>query len=44
MAKKKRTNNVKSNKSRLLDDINTAKAGDHCYFLNGNKKILRGEI
>jgi hypothetical protein len=44
MAKKKRTNNVKSNKSRLLDDINTAKAGDYCYFLNVNKKILWGEI
>lgn len=44
MAKKKRVNKSKIDKSRLLDDITTAKLGDYCYFLDVNKKIFWGEI
>ena len=34
----------KVNKERLLDDINTAKPGEFCYFLDRSKKIWFGEI
>ena len=34
----------KVNKERLLDDINTAKQGEFCYFLDRSKKIWFGEI
>jgi len=44
MARKKRVQKQKMDKSRLLDDIKTAKVGEYCYFLDNNKKILWGEI
>ena len=45
MARKKRINKKsKIDKSRLLDDITTAKPGEFCYFIDRNKKILWGEI
>lgn len=44
MARKKRTGKSKIDKSRLLDDITTAKPGEFCYFIDRNKKILWGEI
>jgi len=45
MAKRKRINKKsKIDKSRLLDDITTAKPGEFCYFIDRNKKILWGEI
>jgi len=44
MAKKKRSKTSKIDKSRLLDDITTAKVGEYCYFLDLSKKILWGEI
>jgi len=44
MARKKRIKKSKIDKSRLLDDITTAKPGEFCYFIDRNKKILWGEI
>ena len=44
MARKKRIKKSKINKSRLLDDITTAKPGEFCYFLDLQKKIHWGEI
>ena len=44
MARKKRTTKSKIDKSRLLDDITTAKPGEFCYFIDNNKKIFWGEI
>ena len=40
MPRKKRTTKSKIDKSRLLDDITTAKPGEFCYFIDRNKKIL----
>lgn len=44
MARKKRVTKSKIDKSRLLDDITTAKPGEFCYFIDRNKKIYWGEI
>ena len=44
MARKKRITKSKIDKSRLLDDITTAKQGEFCYFIDRNKKIWWGEI
>jgi len=44
MPSKKRVIKSKIDKSRLLDDISTAKPGEFCYFIDRNKKILWGEI
>ena len=44
MAKKRRTTKSKIDKSRILDDITTAKPGEFCYFLDRWKKICWGEI
>jgi hypothetical protein len=44
MARKKRTAKSKIDKSRLLDDIKTAKPGEFCYFIDRQKKIQWGEI
>ena len=44
MAKRKRTTKSKIDKSRLLDDITTAKPGEFCYFLDRWKKVWWGEI
>ena len=44
MARKKRNTKPKIDKSRLLDDITTAKPGEFCYFLDRGKKIWWGEI
>ncbi len=44
MARKKRATKSKIDKSRLLDDITTAKQGEFCYFIDRNKKIQWGEI
>ena len=44
MARKKRSTKQKMDKSRLLDDITTAKPGEFCYFLDRWKKIWWGEI
>ena len=44
MARKKRVTKSKIDKSRLLDDITTAKPGEFCYFIDRNKKIWWGEI
>jgi hypothetical protein len=44
MARKKRSTKQKIDKSRLLDDITTAKPGEFCYFLDRWKKIWWGEI
>ena len=44
MPRKKRTTKSKINKSRLLDDITTAKPGEFCYFIDNFKKIWWGEI
>ena len=45
MARKKRINKKsKIDKSRLLDDITTAKPGEFCYFIDRWKKIWWGEI
>ena len=45
MARKKRINKKsKIDKSRLLDDITTAKPGEFCYFIDRFNKIWWGEI
>ena len=44
MAKKRTLIKPKIDKKRLLDDINTAKPGEFCYFIDRNKKIWWGEI
>ena len=44
MARKKRITKSKIDKSRLLDDITTAKPGEFCYFIDNSKKIFWGEI
>ena len=44
MARKKQITKSKMDKSRLLDDITTAKPGEFCYFIDRNKKIQWGEI
>ena len=44
MPRKKRNTKSKIDKSRLLDDITTAKPGEFCYFLDRWKKIWWGEI
>ena len=44
MPRKKRTTKSKIDKSRLLDDITTAKPGEFCYFIDLTKKIWWGEI
>ena len=45
MARKKRTTRKsKIDKSRLLDDITTAKPKEFCYFIDNFKKIWWGEI
>ena len=44
MAKRKRNTKSKIEKSRLLDDITTAKPGEFCYFIDRWKKIGWGEI
>ena len=44
MARKKRVTKSKIDKSRLLDDITTAKQGEFCYFIDRNRKIWWGEI
>tara|TARA_B100000282_G_scaffold288817_1_gene257868 strand:- start:444 stop:710 length:267 start_codon:yes stop_codon:yes gene_type:complete len=44
MAKRKRSTRTKIDKTRLLDDINTAKPGEFCYFIDRWKKIGWGEI
>ena len=44
MARKKRSTKQKIDKSRILDDISTAKPGEFCYFLDRWKKIWWGEI
>jgi len=44
MPSKKRVIKSKIDKSRLLDDISTAKPGEFCYFIDRNKKIQWGEI
>lgn len=44
MARKKRTTKPKMDKSRLLDDIKTAKPKEFCYFIDNFKKIWWGEI
>ena len=44
MPRKKRTNKPKMEKSRLLEDITTAKPGEFCYFIDRWKKIWWGEI
>lgn len=45
MTKRKKTNlKSKIDKSRLLEDIKTAKVGEFCYFIDNNKKIFWGEI
>ena len=44
MPRKKRTTKSKMDKSRLLDDITTAKPGEFCYFIDRNRKIWWGEI
>ena len=44
MAKKRRATRSKIDKSRILDDITTAKPGEFCYFLDRWKKICWGEI
>ena len=44
MARKKRTGKSKIDKSRILDDITTAKPGEFCYFIDRQKKIQWGEI
>ena len=44
MARKKRVTKSKIDKSRLLDDITTAKPGEFCYFIDRWKKIWWGEI
>jgi hypothetical protein len=44
MAKRKRITKSKIDKTRLLDDINTAKPGEFCYFIDRWKKIGWGEI
>ena len=44
MARKKRTTKSKIDKSRLLDDITTAKPGEFCYFIDRWKKIGWGQI
>ena len=44
MARKKRVTKSKIDKSRLLDDIATAKPGEFCYFIDRNRKIQWGEI
>ena len=44
MARKKRVNKSKIDKSRILDDITTAKPGEFCYFIDRQKKIQWGEI
>ena len=44
MARKKRVTKSKIDKSRLLDDITTAKPGEFCYFIDRNRKIQWGEI
>ena len=42
--RKKRTTKSKIDKSRLLDDITTAKPKEFCYFIDNFKKIHWGEI
>ena len=44
MARKKRITKSKIDKSRLLDDITTAKPKEFCYFIDNFKKIHWGEI
>lgn len=44
MPRKNRASKQKIDKSRLLDDITTAKPGEFCYFIDRNKKIQWGEI
>ena len=44
MARKKRITKSKIDKSRLLDDITTAKPGEFCYFIDKYRKIRWGEI
>ena len=44
MARKKQITKSKMDKSRLLDDITTAKPGEFCYFIDYSKKIGWGEI
>jgi hypothetical protein len=44
MARKKRTTKPKMEKSRLLDDITTAKPKEFCYFIDNFNKIWWGEI
>jgi hypothetical protein len=45
MARRKRNNTKqKIDKSRLLDDIKTAKPKEFCYFIDNFKKIWWGEI
>ena len=44
MARKKKNTKSKIDKSRLLDDINTAKPKEFCYFIDRFNKIWWGEI
>ena len=44
MPRKKRTAGKKNDKSRVLDDITTAKPGEFCFFIDRWKKICWGEI
>lgn len=44
MARKKRNTKSKMEKTRLLDDINTAKPKEFCYFIDRFNKIWWGEI
>ena len=44
MARKRRSTKPKIDKKRLLADINTAKPGEFCYFIDRNRKIWWGEI
>ena len=43
MAKRK-NNKIQIDKSRLLDDISTAKPKEFCYFIDRFNKIWWGEI
>ena len=44
MPRKKKVSKSKIDKSRILDDITTAKPGEFCYFIDRWKKIWWGEI
>lgn len=44
MAKKRIAKKDVMDKSRLLDDIKTAKPGEYCYFIDRSKKIWWGLI